>query len=274
MVAEFLFYATTVLICTGYALLLQGYPQWKLYLSLALIAFVMAGGVLVYLDTKKREDIQTKTAQLEHDLDAAKKEAAKQESLVRDADNRAHLLGEQLKAKSDALSKVLQDKPQILGEINSVRLFPWQRASAAPAPGRATHNTTAAGVVVFARIENEGSDTTLAHWELTIELPDHTVIKPQKWPVKKSIRIPCEDGPITIQTGEFLDAKTMEAVQRTEERSGATVWMIKSAPLRTIQSNKSDYTLTARDNTGAVHALKQFSLTDFPQQCFGFDVLD
>src|SRR5690349_15609052 len=100
MVAELWFYATTVLICTGYAFLMQSYPQWKLYLSLGLVGFVIAGAVLVYVDAKKREDIDTKMGQLEHDLDAAKKEGAKQESLLRDANNRAHLLAEQLKTKS------------------------------------------------------------------------------------------------------------------------------------------------------------------------------
>ncbi|HTL62074.1 MAG TPA: hypothetical protein VL261_10550 [Nitrospira sp.] len=272
MIPEFWFYATTVLICTGYAFLMQSYPQWKLYFSVGLLVFIIAGAVLVYFDAKKREDIHTKMQQLEHDLEAEKKETAKQESLLRDASNRAHLLGEQLKAKSDELSKVLHDKPQIIGEIKSVRLFPWQRASARPEHTAA--KTTAAGIVVFARIENEGSETTLANWELTIELPDHTVIRPQRWPVKKSMRIPCDDGPIKISSGEYLDAKTRQAVQRTQELSGVTVWMIKQAPLSTIQDDKADYTLTARDNTGVVHALKPFNLTVSPQPCFGFDVMD
>jgi hypothetical protein len=272
MIPEFWFYATTVLICTGYALLMQSYPQWKLYFSVGLLAFVIAGAVLVYFDAKKRGDIDTQMGQLEHDLDAAKQELAKQESLVRDANNNAHLLGEQLKAKSDELSKVLHDKPQIIGEIKSVRLFPWQRASARAET--TAGKTTAAGVVVVARIENEGSETTLANWELTIELPDHTVIRPQKWPVKKSMRIPCEDGAIKIPSGEYLDAKTAQAIQRSQEVSGVMVWMIKHTQLSTIQTNKSDYTLTARDNTGVVHALMPFSLTDSPQRCFGFDVMD
>src|ERR1043165_3032222 len=101
MIPEFWFYATTVLICTGYAFLMQSYPQWKLYFSVGLLVFIIAGAVLVYFDAKKREDIHTKMQQLEHDLEAEKKETAKQESLLRDASNRAHLLGEQLKAKSD-----------------------------------------------------------------------------------------------------------------------------------------------------------------------------
>jgi len=88
------------------------------------------------------------------------------------------------------------------------------------------------------------------------------------------MRIPCEDGPIKIPTSEFLDAKTTKAVQRAEELSGVTIWMIKSTPLSTIQSNRSDFTLTARDNTGVVHVLKPFSLTDSSQTCFGFDLLD
>src|SRR5215831_6678501 len=105
MAGEFWFYASTVLICTGYALLMQSHPQWKLYLSIGLAVFVIAGGVLVYWDAKKREDIHTKMGQLERDLEVAKKEAAKQESLVRDANDEAHLLGERLKVKSDELSK-------------------------------------------------------------------------------------------------------------------------------------------------------------------------
>jgi hypothetical protein len=272
MIPEFWFYATTVLICTGYALLMHSYPQWKRYFSLGILVFVIAGAVLVYFDAERREDIHTKMGQLEHDLEAAKKEASKQEALARDATNRAHVLAEQLKAKSEELSKVLQDKPQIIGEIKSVRLFPWQRASARPE--NTAGKTTGAGVVVFARIENEGSHTNLTNWDLTIELPDHTVVRPQKWPVKKSLRIPCEDGPIRIPNGEYLDAKTMQPVERTQEVSGVIVWMIKDTPLGTMQKNPSDYTLTVRDNTGVVHALKPFSLAESPRRCFGFDVME
>jgi hypothetical protein len=272
MVGEFWFYGTTVLICTGYAFLLQSYPQWKVYLSIGFAAFVLLGGGLVYWDAQKKEDIQTKIGQLEHMVEVAKKEAAKQESLTRDATDRAHLLAEQLQAKSGELSRVLKDKPQIEGEIKKVRIFPWQRASARD--GTADGTTTATGLLVFARIENEGSGTTLANWELSIELPDNTIIRAQKWPVGKAIRIPCDDGPIKISKDEYLDAKSREAVQRTEARSGVTIWMVKNVPLRTLQTKNSFYTLTARDNTGVVHALKKYSLPSSPQPCSGFEVVD
>jgi hypothetical protein len=272
MVGEFWFYASTVLICTGYALLMQSHPQWKLYFSIGLAVFVIAGGVLVYWDAKKREDIHTKMGQLEHDLEAAKKEAAKQESLVRDANDEAHLLGERLKAKSDELSKVLKDKPQIDGEIRSVRLFPWQRASA---PHHSTDEMlSTTGVLVDARIENGGSSTALANWELNIELPDRTIIRALKWPAKKTMRIECQEAPITISKDEYLDAKSGQAVQRTEERSGVTIWMVKNVRLSALQTRSVFYTLTARDDTGVVHALKKFAVASPPQQCTGFDVLD
>ena len=272
MVSELWFYATTVLICTGYALLIQSYTQWKIYFSIGLVGFIIVGAVLVYSDAKRNEDIQTKISQLERMLEVAKKEAEKQESLTRDATDRAHLLAEQLKVKTEELSKVLQNKPRIDGEIKRVRLFPWQRASGAQEG--VDGKTTAAGILVFVRIENDGSNTTLANWELSIELPDHTVIRPQKWPVKKSMRISCEDGPIKIPKNEYLDSKAKQAVQTAEEISGVTVWMVKNAPLSTIQNNQSFYTLTARDNTGVIHALKKFSVTASPEKCFGFDILE
>jgi hypothetical protein len=272
MVGEFWFYATTVLICTGYALLMQSYPQWKLYFSIGLAVFIVVGGVLVYWDTKKKEDIHTKMSQLERDLEVAKKEAAKQESLVRDAKNEAHLLGEQLKVKSDELSRVLKDQPHIEGEINRVRIFPWQRAS--EGQHRTDEMTAATGVFVAARIENGGSSTPLTNWELSIELADHTIIRAQKWPVKKTMRILCKDASLTVSKDEYLDAKSKEAVQRTEERSGITIWMVKNIPLGDRQIKNSVYTLTARDNTGVIHALKKFSLASLPQQCSGFEVLD
>lgn len=109
MVAEFWFYGTIVLICTGYALLMQSYPQWKSYFSIGLAGFIAVGGVLVYWDAKTREDVQTKMEQLERDLELAKKDAARQASLVRDANDQAHLLAEQLKVKTDELSKVRKD---------------------------------------------------------------------------------------------------------------------------------------------------------------------
>jgi low affinity Fe/Cu permease len=272
MVAELWFYATTVLICTGYALLMQSHPQWKLYLTLGLAAFVIAGAVLVYWDVKKKEDIQSKLSQQERELEVAKQEAEKQQALTRDATDRAHLLAEQLQVKSEELSKVLHDKPHIDGAITKVRVFPWQHATASNEPVEG--KTTAAGVLIFAHLENEGSTTSLANWELTIELPDHTIIRPQKWPVKKSLRIPCEDGPIKIPRDEYLDAKTTQAIQTSATFSGVTVWMVKSTPLSTIQHNQSSYTLTARDNTGVVHALKPFNLSPSQHRCFGFDVLD
>jgi len=49
---------------------------------------------------------------------------------------------------------------------------------------------------------------------------------------------------------------------------------MRVAPLSTIQNNQSFYTLTARDNTGVVDALKKFSVTAFPEKCFGFDILE
>jgi hypothetical protein len=49
---------------------------------------------------------------------------------------------------------------------------------------------------------------------------------------------------------------------------------MRVAPLSTIQNNQSFYTLTARDNTGVVHALKKFSVTASPEKCFGFDILE
>jgi hypothetical protein len=272
MVGEFWFYVTMVLICTGYALLMQSYPQWKLYFSIGLAGVIVAGGALVYWDAKKREDVHTKMGQLERDLEVAKKEAAKQESLVRDAKNEAHLLGEQLKVKSDELSRVLKDKPHIDGEINRVRIFPWQRAS--EAQHRTDEMSAATGVLVAARIANQGSSTPLTNWELSIELADHTIILAQKWPVKKTMRILCKDASLTVSKDEYLDAKSTEAIQRTEERSGITIWMVKNIPLGDRQIKNSVYTLTARDNTGVIHALKTFSLVSLPQQCSGFQVLD
>lgn len=272
MVGEFWFYATTVLICTGYALLMQSYPQWKVYFSIGLAGFIVVGGVLVYWDATKREDVHTRMGQLERDLEVARKEAEKQESLTRDANNQAHLLAEQLKVKSDQLSKVLKDKPQIDGEISKVRIFPWQRATDGK---RSTDEMTSTiGVLVAARIENEGASTTLANWELSIELPDKTIIRAQKWPVKKTMRIRCDDGPMTLSKDDLLDAKTRTAVQRTEERSGVIIWMVKNVSQRALQAKDSFYTLTGRDDTGVVHALKKFTATDTAQPCSGFDILD
>lgn len=272
MVAEFWFYGTIVLICTGYALLMQSHPQWKSYFSIGLAGFIAVGGVLVYWDAKKREDVQTKMEQLERDLELAKKDAARQASLVRDANDHAHLLAEQLKVKTDELSKVLKDKPQIEGEIRKVHIFPWQRASAAQ--NAADETASSAGILVAARLQNGGASTALGNWELTIELPDSTVIRPQKWPAKKTMRIECRDAPITISKDELLDVKSRQAIQRTEERSGVTIWMIKHIPVSQIENKNAFFTLTARDDAGVVHALKKFSLTSPPQPCSGFDILD
>lgn len=271
MIGEFWFYATTVLICTGYALLIQSYPQWKLFLSVGLAAFVIGGAALVYFDAKKKEDIYTKIAQLERLLEVARKEKETQESLTRDATDRAHRLAEQLATKTQELSKVLKDRPQIDGEVSSVRLFPWQRASDRR---RADNMPAATGVLVRARIENAGAGTALANWELTIELPDNTIIRAQKWPVNKTMRIHCKDGPVTIARDAYLDAKSKQAVERMQQRSGVIVWMVKNMPAGTLEAENASYTLTARDDMGAVHALKKFTLASLPQQCSGFEVLD
>jgi hypothetical protein len=232
----------------------------------------LGGAVLVYFDAKQKEDVQTKIGQLERMLEVERKEKEKQESLTRDATDRGHLLREQLQAKTEQLSKVLKDKPEIDGDIRSVRLFPWQRAS--ELQHRMDDMPTATGVLVDARIENWGAGTTLANWELTIQLPDNTIIRAQKWPVKKPMRIVCEDARLTISSDEYLDRKSQQAVQRTEERSGVTIWMVKDMPASALKAKNSSYTLTARDDTGAVHALKKFSVASLPQQCSGFEMLD
>ena len=270
MVSELWFYLTTVLICTGYALLIQTYPQWKIYFSIGLVGFIIGGAVLVYFDAQEREEDRTKIEQMERMLEDAKKETKKQESLTKDATDRARLLAEQLRTNNEEVAKVLKDKPQIGGEIIRVRLFPWQRESESQ---KGTDvKATATGIVVFARVENHGSSTTLANWELTINLPDNTVIKPQKWPVQKKMRIPCEDESINISKDEYLDVKSKQALQKTEERSGALVWMLKGVPLKVIRTKDSFYTLTTRDNTGVIHALERYNLASLPQKCFGFDI--
>ena len=70
MVSELWFYLTTVLICTGYALLIQTYPQWKIYFSIGLVGFIIGGAVLVYFDAKEREEDRTKIGQMERMLEA------------------------------------------------------------------------------------------------------------------------------------------------------------------------------------------------------------
>ncbi|HJT20791.1 MAG TPA: hypothetical protein VJ746_09985 [Nitrospira sp.] len=270
MVGELWFYLTTVLICTGYAWLMQRYPQGKLYVSLALLVFIVGGAVLVYFDAKEKEDMQTKIEQTEHMLDVAKKEKEKQESLTRDATDKAHALTEQLRVKTEEMAKVLKDKPQIEGEIKSVRIFPWQRASGSRK--RPDDTVTTTGILVFARVRNEGFSTKLTNWELTITLPDNTIVKPQKWPVHMNMKVPCEDGRMSISKDQSFDAKTKQALHKTGERSGATVWMMKGVSPGTLRTKDSVYTLTARDDTGRVHALEKYGLSSVPEKCFGFDV--
>lgn len=272
MTSEFWFYFTTVLICIGYALLMQSYPQWKVYFSIGLVGFIIGGAVLVYFDAKEREEDRIKIGQMDRMLEDAKKEAKQQESLAKDATDRARLLSEQLETKTEEMAKVFKEKPQIGGEIVRVGIFPWQRDSASQK--NRDVKATATGIVVFARVENHGSSTPLANWELTIKFPDNTVIKPQKWPVQKTMRIPCEDGPINISKDEYLDVETKQALQKTGERSGVLVWMLKDLPLNTIRTRGSFYTLTARDNIGVVHALERYTLDSLPQKCSGFDFSD
>lgn len=254
---------------------MQSYPQWKIYFSIGLVVFIVCGAVFVYFDAKDKKERLAKIGQMERDLEVAKKEKEKQESLTRDATDRAHSLTEQLNMKTEELTKVLKDKPQIDGEIGQVRIFPWQYASASRKDKKDTEDmVTTTGVLVFARVRNHGSDTTLAHWELSIELPDNTVMKPQKWPVQKKMRIACADSPINISKDEYLDAQSKQALHKTGERSGVTVWMVKDVPPSMIWTKDSVYTLTARDTSGMVHALESYTLAALPQKCFGFDVLD
>ena len=53
MAKELWFYFTTVLVCTGYALLLHAYSKWKLYFTVGLVAFVIYGAGLFILMSKK-----------------------------------------------------------------------------------------------------------------------------------------------------------------------------------------------------------------------------
>ena len=270
MASELWFYFTTVLVCIGYALLIHTYSQWKIYFSIGLVVFVICGAVLVYFDATEREEDRIKMGQTEHTLEEAKKEIQKQESLTRDATEKARLLAEQLEKRTDELATVLKDKPQIGGEIIGIRIFPWRHGSASRTRTNDS-GETATGVLVFSRVENRGSSTTLANWELTIKLPDNRVVKPQKWPIQEKMRIPCEDGPVNISKDEFLDLKSKQALQRNEERSGVIVWML-NVPPDIIRAKDSFYTLTTRDNMGVTHALERYDLASLPQKCFGFDV--
>lgn len=128
MTSELWFYLTTVLICVGYALLMQSYPQWKVYFSIGLAGFIIGGAALVYFDAKEREEDRIKIVQMDRMLEDLKKEATQQESLAKDATDRARLLAEQLETKTQEMAKVLKEKPQIGGEIVRVGIFPWQRA--------------------------------------------------------------------------------------------------------------------------------------------------
>jgi len=119
MTGELWFYLTTVLICTGYALLTQTSPRWKVYFSIGLLVFIIGGGMLVYFDAKESEEHRAKIEQMERMLDVAKKEAEKQESLLNDATERSRLLTEQLKKKTEELDNLLKDKPKIVGEIRT-----------------------------------------------------------------------------------------------------------------------------------------------------------
>ena len=272
MVRELWFYVATVLICIAYPLLMQSYPRWRVYVSVGFAGIVICGGVLTYFDAKQREDEHTKMAQLQQDLEDAKKETKKQEAAVKDASDKANSLAQQLQTKTQDIRDVLKEQPKVEGEIREVRLFPWQRKAA---PRKTTDDTTVTmGILVFAHVKNHGSGTTLANWELSIELPDKSILKPQKWPVQRKMRIRCEDGPIELSKDTYLDGMSKEAVQKNEERSGVIVWMLRDIRIHTLRTKNSVYTLTARDNAGVVHSLERFTLAALPQQCFEFNVLD
>ena len=221
MIIELWFYLSIVLVCTGYAALMRHYPQWKIYFSIGLLGFVIAGAVLVYFDAKHKEETQTKLEQLERTLESEKKEKEKQHALTMDATERARLLAEQLRLKSEEYANVLKDQPHIEGKITEIRIFPWQRTSGSRTGVDDT--VTATGILVTAHIRNEGSTTTLANWELSIQFPDNTIIKPQKGMVQTNMRIPCQDGTVTISKDGSLDAPK-RPLRKTGELSGATVW--------------------------------------------------
>ncbi len=271
MASEFWFYFTTVLICTGYALLLHSFPQWKLYCSIALGGFIFGGGLLVYWDARQREEVHAHLAQLERMLELANKEREKQESLTRDAADRARLLAEQLKVKTEDLARVRKDQPLIAGQISAVRLFPWRRPSGSPSPSGGMATTT--GIVIYAGLRNDGADTKLAGYELSIEFPDQTIVQPQKWAAHKGLRIACEDGPLEVSREELLNVKR-GPLDKGGERSGATVWMVKYLPPAKMRTAETRYTLTVKDDSGMMHALKSYRLSTLPQSCSGFDVVD
>jgi hypothetical protein len=229
MLSELWFYLVTVLISAGFPLLIQSYPRWKIYLSIGFALFIIGGAVLTYFDVKEKEEHRAKKAQLEQMLEEANMEIHKQKAAAADEARKADLLAEQLRTKTDEIRNVLKERPKVDGEISQVRLFPWQRHSGSRRP--MDELATTMGILVYAHVENQGSGTTLANWELSIELPDHTIMKPQKWPIQKNLRISCEDGPITISKDEYLDLKSKQAVQKNQDRSGVTVWMVKTRPI-------------------------------------------
>ncbi|HEU4682882.1 MAG TPA: hypothetical protein VFS39_00080 [Nitrospira sp.] len=271
MMAELWFYLTTVLICAGYAALMQHYPRWKPYFSLGFLAFTVGGGALVYFHAKEEEDLRGRIDQMQAMLDTAKKEKEIQESLTREASDRARLLAEQLRMKNEEFAKLLKDEPLINGEIKAVRIFPWQRAS--PSQTETDDMMTTTGFLIFVRVRNDGATATLSDWDLSIELPDRTIITPQEVPPHGKIRVQCEDGAVAVSKAESLDTKRT-TLRKATESSGVTVWMVKLFPLKRILTTGSFYTLTVRDDRGVLHALARYQLASLPQKCFGFDVLD
>jgi hypothetical protein len=157
MVMEVWFYVATVLLCTVFPLLLHSHPDWKIYFIIAFGGFIICGGVLVYLHAKEDEEGQTKIAKLERDLEEARKETQRQKAAAHDAAQTVDVLAQQLKEKTQEIHTALKEQPQVDGQIRDVRLFPWQRQSAA----QTTHDETvsAIGIVVFANVENHGSST-------------------------------------------------------------------------------------------------------------------
>jgi hypothetical protein len=272
MVQDFALYLATVLICIVYPLVMHSYPRWRIYFSIGLAGFMVCGAVLTYLNAKDKEEVRIKIGQLERELEDAKKETEKQKSMAKDFADEAHSLSQQLKTKNEEMRKELKQLPKVDGEIRNVRLFLWQRQSASKRPS--DDAVTTMGILVFAHIENQGASTTLANWELGIELPDRTIIRPQKWPVQRPMRISCEDGAIDISKDQYLDASSKKALQKNEDRAGLIIWLVKNIPVSRLWAKGSSYTVTARDHAGVVHALQRFDLASLPQKCFGFEVLD
>lgn len=240
-------------------------------MSAGFVAFLIGGAVLTYFEAKQKEDLRTKIRQIERELEDAKNETKKKETAAKDALDRSNLLAEQVN-QLQGIDNMHRQQPKIKGEIRKVRIFQWQPASAARRP--TNDMITTMGILVFARVENTGSSSTLTDWELSIEFPDHTIINPQKWPGRKEMRIPCDDGVIIISKDQYLDArKSEQQFQKTGERSGVTVWMVRDTPINRIRTKDSIYTLKARDNMGVAHVLETFTLASSPQACLGFDLL-